>query len=235
VTPSLDFLSTRCEALDQILGGGLSRGEVSLVYGEPGVGKTSLALQCAVTCAKKDYKTIFIDSDNTFSIPRFTQIAGSPLDTISPFVFIFKPHTFEEQSLLIENLENYNLHTIALIVVDTITTLYRISFDSVGDVVSLNMKLNWQLAYLNELAKSYHTSILLTSQVRSVIDSELSETKVEPVASRVLNFWAQKIIHFQSTSETVQKKAVLKKGFTGNKNTCFFILSKAGLLSTSQN
>ncbi|MFB0567888.1 MAG: ATPase domain-containing protein, partial [Candidatus Bathyarchaeia archaeon] len=60
-------IPTGCHALDRMLEGGLTRGDVTLVYGEAETGKTSLAIQCAVNTARIGYKAIFVDSDGTFS------------------------------------------------------------------------------------------------------------------------------------------------------------------------
>ena len=38
-------LPSNCEGVDKLLAGGIEQGTVSLVYGEAGTGKTSLALQ----------------------------------------------------------------------------------------------------------------------------------------------------------------------------------------------
>ena len=75
----LEFLPTGCEPLDRILGGGIRYGEVTLVYGEPRIGKTSLAVQCAFLCARVCLKTIFIDSDNTFSPYRLEPVSYTHL------------------------------------------------------------------------------------------------------------------------------------------------------------
>lgn len=229
-----ETLSTGCKSLDGLLGGGIRRGEVTLVYGEPGTGKTSLAIQCEFLCVKKGLKSIFIDSDNTFSLDRLAQIAGNELGQISPLIFVFKPKNLREQSLLVKNLESYTLFKMVLIVIDTITNLYRVELDPVDNNLVLNMELNWQLAYLNELAKTYNLSILLTSQVSSVIDGNFKESKIEPVARRILKFWAQKIISLKATSDPIIKEATLEKGYNKipDKVNGFYMLSDRGIVST---
>ena len=230
-----EFLSTGCESLDRMLGGGIQRGEVTLIYGEPGTGKTSLATQCALRCARDGLKTIFIDSDNTFSLNRLAQMAGNELDKVSPLIFIFKPQSFHEQSLLIESLESYNLRSIVLIIVDTITSLYSAELGSTEKVFALNMKLNRQLAYLKELARSYNTSVLLISQVRSMVQGKPDEKKIEPVATRVLKFWAQDIINLEATSEPTIKEATLETSLNhGDNVTCFYSLDRSGLVNINR-
>jgi len=67
-------LSTGCEAIDDLLGGGLSRGVVTQVYGPPAAGKTNLALSAAVTAAAGGKSVLYIDTEG-LSVDRFEQLA----------------------------------------------------------------------------------------------------------------------------------------------------------------
>jgi KaiC/GvpD/RAD55 family RecA-like ATPase len=72
----LQRIPTGCRELDKILDGGISSENVGLFYGEAETGKTTFAMQCAVNCALRGYKTLFIDCDGTFSARRLSQIAS---------------------------------------------------------------------------------------------------------------------------------------------------------------
>jgi len=96
------MVSTGCSSLDKLLEGGFSSNSLSLVYGEAETGKSSLAVQCAVNTARRDYKTIFIDSDGAFSTRRLLQIAYYDSEKVSPLITLVKPTTFEEQALAID-------------------------------------------------------------------------------------------------------------------------------------
>jgi hypothetical protein len=104
---------------------------------------------------------------------------------------------------LLANLWSYNLSSIALIVLDSATTLYRLNLNETT-IFKLNMELNWQLAYLNELAKTYNIPILITSSVNTISDRPF--TKIQPIAQRVVEFWSQNIIYLQDTSNIQIKK-----------------------------
>ncbi|UCH38414.1 MAG: AAA family ATPase [Candidatus Bathyarchaeota archaeon] len=197
------FFSTGCKQIDEILNTELKRGKLTLIYGKRGTGKTYIAMQCSYQFARREKKVFFIDSNNTFSTNRLITIAGNEINTVSTYIFICKPQTFEEQTQLIANLWNYNLNNIALIILDSATTLYRLDLDETS-VFKLNMELNWQLAYLNELAKIYNIPILITSSVNTIIDNTL--TKIQPIAQRVVEFWSQNVIYLQETSNILTKK-----------------------------
>ena len=120
------LVPTSCSYLDEQLGGGLSEGNIILVYGEAETGKTTLAIQCAVNCARMGYKTVFIDSDNTFFPRRMAQISGRDFDILAPQIILMKPEDFELQSYIIDRLDEFISQKVGLIVVDTITGLYRV-------------------------------------------------------------------------------------------------------------
>ncbi len=52
----IQTIQTGCECLDNYLGGGISPGNITLIYGEPETGKTTLAMQCAMNCALKNHE-----------------------------------------------------------------------------------------------------------------------------------------------------------------------------------
>lgn len=52
--------SSGCPGLDDVLGGGLPRGHFYLLEGEPGAGKTTLALQFAVEASRRGEKVLYV-------------------------------------------------------------------------------------------------------------------------------------------------------------------------------
>ena len=202
-------VSTGCSSLDKLLGGGLPSDGVSLVYGEAETGKSSLAIQCAVNCARAGLKTIFVDSDGTFSSRRLSQIAYHDYEKISPLIILIKPTTFQEQVQALDHLEKYMTKKVGLLVVDTITSLYRVELGDQKETFERNRELNRQIAYLAEIATSRRVATLITSQVRSVFLRD--SVGVEPVATRVLRFWSDVVINLKRTAQTRVIKALLEK------------------------
>lgn len=200
---------TGCGSLDKMLGGGFLAEEVSLIYGEAETGKTSLAIQCVINCARMGYKSVFIDTDGTFSVERLSQIAYQDYEKISHLIILMKPTTFQEQIRTIDHLDEYVNRKIGLVVVDTITSLYSVELESPKETFALNRELNRQVALLNQIVKSRKVAALITSQVRSAFLGE--QVSMEPVASRVLKFWSDVILYFKQTSQKRVLKVHLKK------------------------
>jgi RecA/RadA recombinase len=201
---------TGCSCIDSNMNGGISPESVTLVYGEPETGKSTLAMQCAVNCAMQDYKTLFVDCDNTFSAKRLSQVASGKFEEIVDRIILIKPANFGEQTAIIDRISEYTAKNFGLVVIDTLNSLYRAKVaESSGKAFGPNRELNRQLAILAQTAKTQKTPVVITSQVRSVFDE--SYVSVTPVATRVLKFWADTIIAMRPTENAQTIKAVLEK------------------------
>jgi DNA repair protein RadB len=229
VTPLQDAIPTGCVSLDRLLNGGILVGDISLIYGEAETGKTTLAIQCAVSSARKGQKVIFIDADNTFSPRRLSQIAYYDLEKLSPLITLLKPNTFQEQILAIDHLEEYLTERVGLIVIDTFTSLYRAEFgENSKERFALNRELNRQLACLAQIAKTRKKAVLITSQVRSILSE--AKVNVEPVATRVLKFWSDVVIRLKPTGRTNIIDAILEKHPKHKRLTSrYFVIEETGI------
>lgn len=222
-------ISTGCGSIDKILEGGLLLKEVSLIYGEPETGKTTLAMQCSVNCALQNYKVLFVDCDGTLSGRRLLQIASKKFNQIAEFIILTKPKNFYEQTIVLDQLTEYVTKKFGLVVIDTITSLYRAKIaESSKKTFELNRELNRQMAVLAQIAKIHKIAVLVTSQVRSAFNEPQKD--IEPVATRVLKFWADKIIAMKQTENSKIIKAVLEKGLKKNRTlTCHLTIGKTGM------
>jgi DNA repair protein RadB len=195
--------------IDESLGGGIVTNSINLVYGEAETGKTTLAIQCAVNCGKQRRKTLFVDCDRTFSIQRFTQIDGKSAKDAERIV-LARPEDFQEQGNIIDRLAEYLTVNFGLIVIDTFTSLYRLKVsEAPSRTFELNRELNRQLAVLAQIATTRKIAILITSQVHSILND--FPMTVEPVATRVLKFWASTIIAIKPTQNAQIVEVTLEK------------------------
>jgi RecA/RadA recombinase len=201
---------TGCGCVDSNMDGGISPESVTLIYGEPETGKSTLAMQCAVNCAMQNHKTLFVDCDSMFSAKRLSQVASGKFEEIAELIILIKPTDFKEQTAVIDRLSDYTAKNFGLVVIDTVTSLYRLSVaESSGKAFGLNRELNRQMALLAQNAKTLKIPVIATSQVSSVFNEV--HVSVEPVATRVLKFWADTIIAMKPTENPQIIKAVLEK------------------------
>ena len=219
---------TGCRCIDSKIGGGISPESVTLIYGEPETGKTTLAIQCAVSCALQNLKTLFVDCDNTFSTKRLSQLSGDKFEQVAEQVILIKPKDFREQTAVIDRIQDYTEKNFGLIIVDTFTSLYgaRVAEFS-GKAFSVNRELNRQLAILAQTVKIRKIPVIVVSQVRSVFDDP--NVSVAPVANRVLRFWADTIIAMKPTDYPQTIKAVLETRENKQEVTCYVQIGETGI------
>ena len=110
-------LSTGCRGLDEQLEGGIEIGASTLAYGEPGSGKTSLAIQLSKKVISSGKKSIFIDTEGV-SFERIKQIFG---DTDTSNLIILEP---KDQVELHKSISDPRLiqPDVCIIIVDRIKT-----------------------------------------------------------------------------------------------------------------
>jgi len=228
----LQKISTGCRTIDKFLDGGIPFESVSLIYGEAETGKTTLAMQCAMNCARQGYKILFVDCDGTFSTRRLSQMASEKFKEIAELIILMKPNNFREQTLVIDQLTDYITKNFGLVIIDTVTTLYRVKIAEFPEkTFELNRELNRQMALLAQIAKTQKIAILITSQVRSVFNE--TYVSIEPVATRVLKFWADTIIAMKPTENPGIIKAILEKSSKKAKRTqlptCHLKIEETGM------
>lgn len=203
-------IPTDCRAIDKILNGGILVESVTLIFGEAETGKTALAIQCAANCAKQGYKTLFVDSDKTFSARRLSQIVPQQFKEIPELIILIRPEDFRQQTLLVDQLSDYVNKNFKLVVFDTVTSLYRLRIsESPSKTFEFNRELNRQLAVLAQTARTLKIAILLTSQVHTALDR--IPVSVEPVATRVLKFWADTVLAMKLTENPQIIQATIEK------------------------
>src|SRR3989337_918371 len=87
--------------LDELLGGGVEEGCITLLHGEAGSGKTNLCLLLARNVVRAGRKAIYIDTEGV-SLVRLRQMTGDDFDVVIRNILFSEPMTFEEQETLIE-------------------------------------------------------------------------------------------------------------------------------------
>lgn len=82
-TESNDFISTGVPGLDHVLGGGLTRERLYLLEGDPGAGKTTLALQFLIEGARQGEKVLYITlAENEVELRAVASAHGFSMDGV---------------------------------------------------------------------------------------------------------------------------------------------------------
>src|SRR2546427_3185737 len=185
----MERLSTGVSGLDRLLKGGYTIRTINLVYGEASTGKTVLSMQSALAAAARGLKVFFVDADLSFSVQRLESLDRGK--ELAENVVVFQPEEFREQIRITESIDGLLSKTPALLVVDSMTGLYRADLEKPGTVFVNNRELNRQLAYLSDLASRFELTILLTGHVHS--QPSRGSWLIAPVATRSLSHCASTI------------------------------------------
>lgn len=205
-------MSTGCPAIDSVMGGGMSRGEIALFFGERGSGKTSLAFQSMVTAARRGLKATMLYTEGRAPVERLMEIAGPSWPSVGDRCYLLDVKTYEEQDSILEGLQSQIPPGTALLIVDTITSLYRAKLGEHNENISINKSFNRQLALLKTAAKEMGLFVLLTSDVRA----QLNSLDVLPVAYRILGYWADRSVRLEKLTGSVRKATATKPPSKGD-------------------
>ncbi|MBI2583495.1 MAG: DNA repair and recombination protein RadA [Candidatus Aenigmarchaeota archaeon] len=168
-------ISTGSSNLNALLGGGVETQAITEAYGAFGSGKSQLGFQLAVNVqlpAEKgglNGKCLFIDTEGTFRPERIQQIAekrGLDTQKVLKNIFVARAFNSDHQSVLVEKAkEVIQKENIKLVIVDSITSLFRSEFSGRGELAPRQQKLNRHIHALQKLADIYNLSVFVTNQV----------------------------------------------------------------------
>ncbi|MCD6364197.1 MAG: DNA repair protein RadA [Synergistetes bacterium] len=115
-------LCTGIEEFDRVLGGGIVKGSVSLLGGEPGVGKSTLLLQVANALSLQGLKVLYISAEES---PRQVALRAKRLGIRAKSISLLSESEVDTALELANSLE------VDLIVVDSIQTVRASNVSSV--------------------------------------------------------------------------------------------------------
>ncbi|MEA1997723.1 MAG: DNA repair and recombination protein RadB [Euryarchaeota archaeon] len=199
--------TTSCRSLDRLLGGGFESGTLTQIYGAPGTGKTNVCIQTAIANAKMGIHVLYIDTDNC-SEERYAQILGS---SEPPPITFTHPETLQEQKVAINELEKSqkSIDTkVDLVLVDTLTLLYRLALD---DKKHPKHELSKQALTLLEIARKHNTAVVITNQIYK----DLNTNTLRPLGGHALEHLSKVIVKLEKSKEGHGRRiAILKKYHT---------------------
>ena len=217
----MNRISTGIGVLDVLLDGGYEIDSVTTIYGPAGSGKTNIALIAAVNAAKSGKKVIYIDTEGGFSISRLEQLAPNYKKTklLEKIVFL-QPTNFEEQKKSFEKLKSIINSNVGLIIVDTLTMLYRLEKHMTNEIQDINGELALQIGLLSEIARKKLIPVLITNQVYTGFDNGA----LQIVGGDIIKYSSKCLIELQSF-HAQKRKAVLRKhrSIAGEKEALFEI------------
>lgn len=199
-------ISTGVEVLDNVLRGGYEADIITTIYGPAGSGKTNLCIMSMMEAIKKNKKVIYIDTEGGFSVERLMQVSSDYRRILDSTLFL-KPTSFEEQKKVFDRLKGLVSDKIGLIVVDSISMLYRLELGRTEEVYHTNRELGLHLSILTEIARKKNIPVLLTTQVYSVFDER---DKVNMVGGDIIRYGSKCLLELQKAHMNKRRFIVRK-------------------------
>lgn len=167
--------STGLSEFNRVLGGGLVRGSLVLIGGDPGIGKSTLVLQSSGNLAKAGLKILYASAEES---ARQIKLRANRLNVDSENLFIYSETNLDE---IQNNISNINPD---VVIIDSIQAVYSSSLtSSPGSVSQVRECCN----ILMNIAKSNGITIIVVGHVTK--DGMIAGPKVlEHMVDTVLYF-----------------------------------------------
>jgi circadian clock protein KaiC len=184
------FCSTGIEGLDDILGGGLPRNRLYLVQGDPGVGKTTLALQFLLEGARAGERSLYIALSETEE--EIAAVAESHHWSLAPLAIFelsaLEKHMAESAQNTLFHPSEVELNTTTKTLLDEIDRVKpaRMVLDSLSELRLLSenpLRYRRQILAMKQFFSGRHCTVLLLDDRAGVATSDF---QVQSIAHGVL-------------------------------------------------
>lgn len=171
-----DKTKTGIEELDRVLGGGIVPGSLTLVGGDPGIGKSTLLLQVAQKISAREKSVLYISGEESMKQIKLRAIRIGAFTNYMQLLC-------ETNLTIIEEVMKHAKPEI--VIIDSIQTMYNENVSSAPGSVS---QVREATAILMQIAKGFNISIFIVGHV----------TKEGTVAGpRVLEHMVDTVLYFE--------------------------------------
>ncbi|CAE8622961.1 unnamed protein product [Polarella glacialis] len=161
-------MSSGILSLDRLLGGGLPKGRIIEVYGEPGTGKTTVALHAMAEVQRSGGLAVFLDVEHALD-PVLAEGIGVDVKSMRKYNLIHQPDYAEQALGIIETYLDHGF--VDLIVLDSVAALipkkqWEADIDSSQGYSELPKIMSLALRKFTQKAAKAKCTIVLINQLR---------------------------------------------------------------------
>ncbi|TDT51251.1 DNA repair protein RadA [Fonticella tunisiensis] len=168
--------TTCMEELDRVLGGGIVRGSLILVGGDPGIGKSTLLLQVSKNISSTGKTVLYISGEES---AKQIKIRAERLKVAAQKLFIVSETNL---SIIEKYISDISPH---VVIIDSVQTVYRPELQSAPGSVS---QVREATSSIMRIAKNLNTSVFIVGHV----------TKEGSIAGpRVLEHMVDTVLYFE--------------------------------------
>lgn len=201
---------TGINELDQVLGGGIVKGSVVLIGGEPGIGKSTVILQVCGILSLKNKKVLYVSGEES---PTQIKMRAERLNVSPNDIELLSSTSFEDVLSAIES-KNYDY-----LIIDSIQTITSAEILSAGGAVGQIRHVTYRLV---EIAKSTGLTVFIIGQVTK--DGNIAGPKV-------LEHLVDTVLYFEGDySRGVRILRSVKNRFGSTDEVGVFEMSSLGLI-----
>ncbi|MCM3588469.1 DNA repair protein RadA [Mesobacillus maritimus] len=208
-TVSEPRIKTELVELNRVLGGGVVKGSLVLIGGDPGIGKSTLLLQVSHQLAKIDHSVLYISGEESL---RQTKLRAERLGISSENLLVYSETNLEEISRTIEK------NSPDFVIVDSIQTVFHPEVTSAPGSVS---QVRESTAELMRIAKTNGIAIFIVGHV----------TKEGSIAGpRLLEHMVDTVLYFEGERHhTYRILRAVKNRFGSTNEMGIFEMKEKGL------
>jgi len=172
-------VSTNISEFDRILGGGLVKGSLVLIAGDPGIGKSTILLQTSGNLAKNGQKILYVSAEESASQLK---LRANRLEINSDNLYIYPQTNLESVRTQIDEIQPDT------VVIDSIQAIYSQTISSsAGSVSQIRECCN----ILMQIAKTQNITIVVIGHVTK--DGNIAGPKIlEHMVDTVISFEGDK-------------------------------------------
>ena len=166
---SFPTFATGSKNLDALIGGGCRGGTITLLFGRSNSGKTQIAMQAAMLCARAGNRSLFVDTEGSFRPERVEEMArarGLEQGGILNRIVYVRSDSVSEQMETVRMMQTRGATAAAaFVVVDTLTRNFSLEFPGRPNLSSRQAALD---VHLSEMARDAYLNgraYLLTNRV----------------------------------------------------------------------
>lgn len=210
VSEEASRIQTRLEEFNRVLGGGIVKGSLVLVGGDPGIGKSTLLLQVCKDLADQKQTVVYVSGEESL---HQIKMRANRLGNVADDLYLYSETNMNQILQVMQEMRP------AILVIDSIQTMYREEIDAAPGSMSQVREIT---AMLLRLAKGFGIRVFIIGHV----------TKEGMVAGpRVLEHMVDTVLYFEGEQQGMHRiLRAVKNRFGSTNEIGVFQMEQTGLV-----
>lgn len=211
-----DKVSTKCNAVDELIGGGVNPEAIYEVYGEFGSGKTQFCNTLTVETIKQDKNVVWIDCEDTFRPRRIGEILiargyavnmDDAKNFISNITYFYTPNT-EQLMGTINGLSKVLVEKKPrLVVIDGSIGQFREEYLGRGTLAARQNQIARLMTHIKNISFYFKCTVVFTNQVQSD-PSIMFGDPVKPIGGNIVGHASTYRMYFKKSGRKRRARMV---------------------------